>query len=147
MTRSMRSLALAAALAAGILGSTIAATDAQMEPMGMMGACMVPMVPTYPGAQPASAQMLAMRGGMAHSVTVWAAGDSVQQVIGYYRAQLAADGYVDSTPGIAQTMPGQAQTGGAGAELINSAEFAKDGRQFVYIAGTSPGFMLAVGCQ
>jgi len=44
-------------------------------------------------------------------------------------------------------MAGPAQTGGAGGELINSAEFSKDGSQFVYVAGTSPGFMLAVGCR
>jgi hypothetical protein len=130
-----------------MLGSTVAATRAQMEMMDMTGACMVPTVATYPGAQAASSPMLAMRGGMAHNVTVWATGDSVQQVISYYRAQLAAEGYVDSTPGIAQTMPGQAQTAGAGGELINSAELTKDGRQFVYIAGTSPGFMLALGCR
>ena len=142
MARSIRSLAIAAAFAAGTLGSAVSPTQAQL-----MDACMVPNVPSYPGAQSASAPMLAMRGGMAHAVSVWATGDSVQQVIGYYRAQLAADGYVDSSASISQTMAGPAQTAGAGAELINSAEFAKDGRQFVYIAGTSPGFMLAVGCQ
>jgi hypothetical protein len=143
MARSIRSLAVAAALAVGTLASAVAPTQAQM----MMDACMVPNVPSYPGAQAASAPMLAMRGGMAHAVSVWATGDSVQQVIGYYRGQLAADGYVDSSASISQTMAGPAQTAGAGAELINSAEFSKDGRQFVYIAGTSPGFMLALGCR
>jgi hypothetical protein len=143
MVRSIRSLAVEAALAMWVLGSGVGLTHAQM----MMDACAVPEVPAYPGAQVASAPMLAMRGGMAHSVSVWATGDSVQQVIGFYRAQLAADGFVDSSASIAQTMPGQAQTAGAGGELINSAEFAKDGRQFVYIAGTSPGFMLAIGCR
>jgi hypothetical protein len=142
MARSLRSLAVAVALAAATIGS--AGTPAQAQ---MMDACMVPNVPSYPGAQPASGQMLGMRNGMAHAVSVWATGDSVQQVIGYYRAQLAADGFVDSSPGIAQTMAGPAQTAGAGAELINSAELSKDGRQFVYIAGTSPGFMLALGCR
>ncbi|HZR98194.1 MAG TPA: hypothetical protein VFE37_05780 [Chloroflexota bacterium] len=144
MARSIRSLAVAAVLAVGALGSLVAPTRAQTM---MMDACMVPTVPSYPGAEPASAPMLAMRGGMAHAVSVWATGDSVQQVIGYYRAQLAAEGYEDSSASISQTMAGPAQTAGAGAELINSAEFSKDGRQFVYIAGTSPGFMLAVGCR
>ena len=143
MARSIRTLVLAAALAVGVVGSGAVPTHAQM----MMDACMVPDVPAYPGAQAASAPMLAMRGGMAHSVSVWATGDSVQQVIGYYRAQLAADGFVDSSASVAQTMAGPAQTAGAGAELINSAELSKDGRQFVYIAGTSPGFMLALGCR
>ena len=142
MTRSIRPIAVAAAAAAGLLLSALAPAHAQMT-----DACMIPDVPTYPGAQIASGQMLGMRGSMAHAVTVWATGDSLSQVIGYYRAQLAADGFVDSSPGIAQSMPGPPQTAGAGAELINSAEFSKDGRQFVYIAGTSPGFMLAVGCS
>jgi hypothetical protein len=143
MARSIRPLVLAAVAAVSLVGAGMAPTDAQM----MMDACMVPNVPTYPGAQPASAPMLAMRGGMAHSVGVWATGDSVQQVIGFYRAQLAGDGFVDSSASVSQTMPGTAQTGGAGGELINSAEFSRDGRQFVYVAGTSPGFMLAVGCR
>src|SRR3954451_258364 len=142
MARTIRTLAVAAAVPVGTLSSAVAPTHAQM-----MDACMVPNVPTYPGAQTASAPMLGMRGGMAHAVSVWATGDSVQQVIGYYRAQLAAEGYVDSSASISQTMPGTAQTAGAGGELINSAEFSKDGSQFVYIAGTSPGFMLAVGCH
>ena len=142
MARSLRSLAVAVALAAATIGSAGAPAQAQM-----MDACMVPNVPPYPGAQLASGQMLGMRNGMAHAVSVWATGDSVQQVIGYYRAQLAADGFVDSSASVAQTMAGPAQTAGAGAELINSAELSKDGRQFVYIAGTSPGFMLALGCR
>ena len=142
MARSIRPLALAATIAAALLLGTLAPAHAQM-----MDACMIPNVPTYPGAQIASGQMLGMRGNMAHAVSVWATGDSLSQVIGYYRAQLAAEGFVDSSPGIAQSMPGSPQTGGAGAELINSAEFSKDGRQFVYIAGTSPGYMLAAGCR
>jgi hypothetical protein len=141
MARSIRSLVIGAALALGVVGGA-ASTHAQM-----MDACMVPNVPAYPGAQAASAPMLAMRGGMAHSVSVWATGDSVQQVISFYRAQLAGEGYVDASASVSQTMPGTAQTGGAGGELINSAELSREGQQFVYIAGTSPGFMLAVGCR
>ncbi|HEY7063375.1 MAG TPA: hypothetical protein VII06_17990 [Chloroflexota bacterium] len=143
MARSIRSLAVAAAVAIGVVGSGVAPAHAQM----MMDACMVPDVPAYPGAQVASAPMLAMSGGMAHSVSVWATPDSVQQVISYYRAQLAGNGFVDSSASVAQTMPGQPQTAGAGGELINSAEFSRDGQQFVYVAGTSPGFMLALGCH
>ena len=144
MARSLRSLAAAVALAAAAVGTAVAPAQAQTD---MMDVCMIPEVPSYPGAQPASVPMLGMRGGMAHAVSIWATGDTLGQVINYYRAQLGAAGFVDSSPGIAQSMPGPAQVGSSGGELINSAEFSKDGRQFVYIAGTSPGFMLAVGCR
>ena len=142
MTRSIRSLVVAAALAAGILGGAVAPTQAQM-----IDACMIPMIPAYPGAQIASGQMLGMRGGMAHSVSVWATSDGLAQVFGYYRAQLAQDGFVDTTPSVALTMAGRGQGNPSGGELINSLELSKDGRQFVYITGTSPGYMLAVGCS
>ena len=140
--RHTRRAALTAALALAALAAAPLPGQAQMG-----GICMVPDVPPYPGAQRASAPMLGMRGGMTHNVSIWGTGDGLQQVIAYYRATLAADGFVDSTPSVAQSMAGPPQEAGAGATLINSAEFSKDGRQFVFIEGTSPGFLLAVGCS
>jgi hypothetical protein len=142
VTRSISSLVVAAAVATASVVGAAAPAGAQM-----MDACMIPDVPAYPGAPPASGEMLGMRAGMAHRVSIWATNDSLGAVVNYYRGQLAGDGFVDGTPGIAQSLPGNAQTSGNSGELINSVELSKDGRQFVYIAGTSPGFMLAVGCR
>ncbi len=141
MAHTIRSLALAAALAVTTLGGATAPVGAQT-----MDRCMIPDVPTYPGAQRASGNLVGMRGGMAHAVSIWATGDSVAQVIGYYRGQLAASGFADSSAAFGLTMAGSDQTGASGGQAVNSAEFSKDGRQFVYIAATSPGFMLAVAC-
>jgi hypothetical protein len=140
--RSTRRLAAVTALALAALAAAPATSQAQMN-----GMCMVPNVPAYPDAQPASGMMLGMRGGMAHNVTIYSTGDGLQQVIGYYRAALGAEGFVDSTPSVSLTMGGGPQGEGAAGVTINSAEFSKDGRQFVFIEGTSPGFLLATGCS
>jgi hypothetical protein len=137
-----RRLVVTAALALAALAAAPTPSQAQMN-----GVCMVPDVPAYPGAQRASAPMLGMRGGMAHDVSIWGTSDGLPQVIAYYRSTLGAEGFVDSTPNVSQSMAGPPQEAGAGATLINSAEFSKDGRQFVFIEGTSPGFLLAVGCS
>ena len=137
-----RRFVITAAMTLTALATVPAPTQAQMS-----GACMIPDVPMYPGSERASSPMLAMRGGMAHNVTIWGTRDTVQEVIAYYRAALAAQGFVDSSASISLTMGGGPQTSGAGATLVSSAEFSKDGRQYVFVEGTSPGFLLAIGCS
>jgi hypothetical protein len=141
LRRSHR-VVITAALALAALTAAPIPSQAQMS-----GVCMVPEVLPYPGAQRASAPMLGMRGGTAHNVSIWGTSDGLPQVIAYYRSTLGAEGFVDSTPSVSQTMAGPPQEAGAGATLINSAEFSRDGRQFVFVEGTSPGFLLALGCS
>lgn len=142
MRLTTRGPVLAVALA--LTGVSMIAQPAAAQ---MVDVCTIPEVPEYPGAQRVTSPMLGMRGGMAHSVAIYATNDSVPQVIDYYRLLLGPQGFADTSGGVAQTMAGPAQISGAGNVLVNSVELSRDGRQYVYIAGTNPGYMIAIGCK
>jgi hypothetical protein len=139
MLQALRSIG-----AIGILGLAVLVAPSPTQAQ-MSGLCMIPEVQPYPNAQPASMAMLGMRAGMAHNVTIWSTSDDLSRVIEYYRTTLGPQGFMDTAT--ANSMPQSNQTTNSNVSTgITSAEFSKDGNQFVYIESSGPGFMLALGC-